>query len=125
MYQVGVKRAFKSNHFLIGGDWGAENSPHSHDFEAEVVLTSDRLDRHGYVFDISVLHRALDQAVARVENRLLNELPEFRGLNPSVEHFARILTEWMLGETGTQGMRSLRVQLWEDRSAWASYEKLL
>src|SRR5436853_29765 len=51
MYSVSVKRGFTAEHFLIGGDWGAENQPHSHDYQVEVQLEGATLDRHGYLVD--------------------------------------------------------------------------
>ena len=35
MYSVAVKREFVAQHFLIGGDWGAENDWHSHHYQVE------------------------------------------------------------------------------------------
>ena len=32
MYTLGIKRDFIARHFLIGGDWGAENLPNSHHY---------------------------------------------------------------------------------------------
>jgi 6-pyruvoyltetrahydropterin/6-carboxytetrahydropterin synthase len=38
MYTVAVKRDFVAQHFLVGGDWGAENQKHSHHYEVELQL---------------------------------------------------------------------------------------
>ena len=38
MYAVAVSRDFVAQHFLIGGDWGAENESHSHHYRVEVGL---------------------------------------------------------------------------------------
>ena len=43
MYRVAVTRDFIANHFLIGGDWGAENEPHAHHYVVEVSIESDTL----------------------------------------------------------------------------------
>jgi len=87
MYTVAVKRDFVAQHFLIGGDWGAENTLHSHHYAIEVQLEGDRLDRHGYLVDIVEIEQALNALVAHYRDHTLNELPEFAGLNPSIEHF--------------------------------------
>ena len=39
MYTVSVKQDLIAQHYLIGGDWGAENEPHSHHYEVEVRLS--------------------------------------------------------------------------------------
>ncbi|RQW02823.1 MAG: 6-carboxytetrahydropterin synthase, partial [Calditrichaeota bacterium] len=42
MYTVTVIRDFISRHFLIGGDWGAENDLHSHHYKIELMLEGNR-----------------------------------------------------------------------------------
>jgi 6-pyruvoyltetrahydropterin/6-carboxytetrahydropterin synthase len=32
MYTVAVRRDFIAQHYLIGGDWGAENELHAHHY---------------------------------------------------------------------------------------------
>ena len=53
---------------------------------------------------------------------MLNDLPEFKGLNPSLEHFSRILAEALDGRIGAANICGLKVILWENESAWASYD---
>ena len=43
MYSVAVQRKFVAQHFLIGGDWGAENNKHSHAYAIELILTGDQV----------------------------------------------------------------------------------
>ena len=91
MYTLAVRRSFIARHFLIGGDWGPENFPNSHHYVLELQLSGDQLDQHGYLVDIVDVEKHLDELVARYKEQMLNELPEFAGLNPSIEHFSRIL----------------------------------
>ena len=51
-YAVAVRREFAARHFLIGGDWGAENELHEHHYAVEIRLKGRQLDRHGYLIDI-------------------------------------------------------------------------
>ena len=43
--------------------------------------------------DIVDLEAHRDELVAYYRDQTLNQLPEFAGLNPSIEHFARILCQ--------------------------------
>ena len=97
MYTVAVERDFIAEHFLFGGDWGAENSPHAHHYVVEVRLKGAALDQHGYLTDIVDIEAILDGLVRHYRDKLLNGLPEFAGINPSIEHFARILCEGFTG----------------------------
>lgn len=121
MHTVAVKRDFVAQHFLIGGDWGAENFKHSHHYVVEVQLEGHRLDRHGYLVDIVDIEQALNSLVARFKDKLLNEEPEFAGLNPSVEHFSRILWELFTGRVVAPTLSAVTVKLWENEIAWAAF----
>ena len=121
MYSVAVSQDFIANHYLIGGDWGAENSPHAHHYVAEVIIESATLDRHGYLVDIVEIEAALSKAVSYFRDCMLNDKPEFTGLNPSIEHFSRILADMLLGDITPPGSGSLTVKLWENRTCWAAY----
>ena len=121
MYTVAVKRDFVAQHFLIGGDWGAENQWHSHHYYLELQLHGERLDQHGYLVDIVDIETQLDAVVAYYKDKTLNELVEFAGLNPSIEHFARIVAVKLAGGIKATTLSSLTVKLWENEIAWASY----
>ncbi len=82
MYALSVRREFRAEHFLIGGDWGAENQPHPHAYRLEVELEGESLDAHGYLLDIVELEARLEAIVSRYSGQRLNDQPEFAGLNP-------------------------------------------
>lgn len=124
-YTVAVKRDFIAQHFLVGGDWGAENVRHSHHYVLELQLEGDRLDRHGYLVDIVDIERNLDALVAQYRDRTLNDLPEFAGLNPSIEHFARILCQTLAERIHAETLTAVTVKLWENEIAWAAYRQMI
>ena len=121
MYTVAVKRDFVGQHFLIGGDWGAENIRHSHHYVVEVQLAGETLDRNRYLVDIVDIERHLDDLVGRYRDKTLNDLPEFDGLNPSIELFSRILCEAMSERISADNITAVTVKVWENDIAWASY----
>lgn len=121
MYTVAVKRDFVGQHFLIGGDWGAENEKHSHHYVVEVQLEGATLDRHGYLVDIVDIETHLEALVARYRDKTLNDLPEFFGLNPSIEHFSRIFCERLAEHIQAPNISAVAVRIWENDIAWASY----
>lgn len=122
MFTLGVKRDFIARHFLIGGDWGEENFPNSHHYVLELQLKGKELDGHGYLVDIVEVERCLDETIGHYKEKMLNELPEFKGLNPSLEHFVRILADSLNEKIRTPNIIALKVILWENDSAWASYK---
>ena len=122
MYTLAVRRDFITRHFLIGGDWGPENNPNSHHYVLELQLQANELDNHGYLVDIVDVSNHLDELVGYFSEKMLNDLPEFAGLNPSLEHFARILTIALDNRLKAANICGLKVILWENANAWASYE---
>ena len=121
MYTVAVKRDFIAQHRLIGGDWGAENDLHSHHYQLELQLHGESLDRHGYLVDIVDIERVLDGTVEHYRDCTLNDQAEFAGLNPSIEHFSRILCQSLSAQIDAANVRQLEVRLWENNIAWAAF----
>ena len=121
MYSLGMRREFSARHYLIGGDWGAENSEHAHHYRMELVLEAPSLDQHGYLVDIVEVEQHLEAVVADVAGRTLNDLAAFAGLNPSIERLATILHGALRTRFADLGLQTLTVTLWEDEIAWTSY----
>lgn len=121
MYTLGVRREFIARHFLIGGDWGPENFPNSHHYLLELQLEGSELDQHGYLVDIVDVEKHLNDVVGYYKDQMLNEKPEFVGLNPSIEHFARILATTLNERIQAKNISALKVVLWEHENAWAAY----
>jgi 6-pyruvoyltetrahydropterin/6-carboxytetrahydropterin synthase len=121
MYSVAVKREFVAQHFLIGGDWGAENEWHSHHYQVEVQLQGAALDQHGYLVDIVDINTHLEALVAHYRDTTLNDLPEFKGLNPSLEHFARIFCQTLSERIQAPHLSDVIIRLWENETTWAAY----
>lgn len=121
MYTLALRRDFIARHFLIGGDWGPENFPNSHHYLLELQLEGKELDQHGYLVDLMDVEKHLNEAVGYYREKMLNELPEFRGLNPSLEHFARILCTGLNEKIQASNLSAVKAVLWEHEDAWASY----
>jgi 6-pyruvoyltetrahydropterin/6-carboxytetrahydropterin synthase len=121
MYELSIQRAFDAQHFLIGGDWGEENELHTHRYGLELRISGSELDPHGFLLDIVDLSSQLDALVGKYANQVLNESPAFAGLNPSIEHFARIVANELAPHLDKPNLKTLHVRISEDEIGWASY----
>jgi 6-pyruvoyltetrahydropterin/6-carboxytetrahydropterin synthase len=125
MYQLCLQRAFEARHYLIGGDWGAENEVHAHSYRLEWILEGAQLDAHGYLVDLVQVEAHLETVLSRYRGRVLNEDPEFSGINPSLEHFCRILAQQLAARLADTALHAHTVRLWESEAAWASWRQEL
>ena len=125
MYTVSVRRPFIAQHFLTVPDPGPEGELHSHQFTAVVEFEGESLDEYGYLVDIDAINAAIDDIVDTFADTTLNDQPAFEGLNPSVEHFSRIVCERIAERAAPTNPDRIRVRLWEDDDAHASYEQPL
>ena len=122
-YSVTVRREFVAWHFLIGGDFGPENERNAHRYRVEARYEGPSLDEHGFLLDIDDVQGRLDAVTDRYEEKTLNDFPEFEGLNPSVEHFARIIGDTLA--VRLPNVCALEVTVWEDDGAAAGHRRQL
>jgi 6-pyruvoyltetrahydropterin/6-carboxytetrahydropterin synthase len=123
MYSIALERQFDAQHFLVGGDWGDENKIHNHHYKVEVCIKGVSLDKHGYLVDIVDLEHGLEKVIVSYQGKVLNDLYEFVGLNPSIEHLSRILFQNLREFVNTPSIKSMEVKVWENTIAWAAYEE--
>ena len=124
-YAMTVRTDFIAQHYLIGGDWGPENERNSHHYVVELQLDGSELNEHGSLVDIVQVDAELRELRAYYADRLLNDLPEFEGLNPSIEHFARIVCQRLGKRLAAPNLSGIAVRLWENELASASYREAL
>lgn len=124
-YTVAVQRDFVARHYLIGGDWGAENTLHSHHYRLELELVGSTLDQHNYLLDIVAIDAAMDAFVERYRDSTLNDMPSFEGENPSIELFCRIAWRELSAGLDPSQVESATVTIWENDIARASYSRAL
>jgi 6-pyruvoyltetrahydropterin/6-carboxytetrahydropterin synthase len=124
-YKLTVTRKLVAQHFLTVPDPGPEGVPHSHRFQIEVRFGGPELNEYGYLVNIDAVNELLDRLEERYRDSLLNDLPEFEGLNPSVEHFSRLFGDRVQAGLSEPTPTRLTVRIWEDDTAWASHQRSL
>ena len=84
-------------------------------------MAGETLDQHGYLVDIVDIENQLETLVAYYRDKTLNDLPEFAGLNPSIEHFSRIFCRGLAKRIQAPNLQQVMVKIWENEIAWASF----
>lgn len=124
-YELTVSRTFIAQHYLTVPDPGSEGDVHSHDFTVEVRFAGSELGDYGYLVDIDDVEAILDELEQRYRDAVLNDLPEFASINPSVEHFARLFGDRVEQALSNPNPDHLQVRIWEDDVSWASHARRL
>lgn len=119
-HQLMVKKDFFARHHLPGPEWGDEQYTHTHQYIFELVIEGNSLDEHGFLIDIDLLHRDLEEIIAVFRDTEINELPDFHGGSPSLERFAQSLATRISGKLRGENITGFTVRLWESPDAWAS-----
>jgi 6-pyruvoyltetrahydropterin/6-carboxytetrahydropterin synthase len=125
-HQLAVTREFIAQHYLTVPDpEPPEGEVHSHRFTVEVRFAGPELGEYGYLVDIDAVESILAELEDRYRDAVLNDLPEFEGLNPSIEHFARLFGDHVADAMADPNPATLVVRIWEDDLAWASHRRTL
>lgn len=123
LYTVAIKQELIAQHYLIGDAPESEKRRHSHCYQVEVQLEGSALNEQGYLADIDEIESHLTQVLAYYEDKMLNDLPEFKGLNPSIEHLSRILCRALSERLKAPNVKALTVKVWETANAWGLYRQ--
>ena len=88
MYEISVDETFAAAHNLRNYHGKCEDL-HGHNYKVRVILAGKELDSTGLLYDFVHLKRVIQQVIASLDHKYLNELPPFDILNPSAENIAR------------------------------------
>ena len=104
--------------------FGKCNNPnwHGHNYVLEVSVSGPVDDRTGYVLDLGVLKRIVqEQVIDRVDHRNMNlEVDFMRGLIPTAENI--VVACWGVLEPVVAPGRLSRLRLWETENNYVEYE---
>jgi len=132
VYAVEVSDQIMIAHSFRGELFGPAQNVHGATFVVRVAFLADDLDSHGIVVDIARAREMLGEALAPLNYRNLDELPQFKGINTTTEfltrhlfeHFAAAARAGQLGRDGRE-LKSIRVTVAESPVARAWYEASL
>jgi 6-pyruvoyl-tetrahydropterin synthase len=129
VFAVEVRDHIMIAHSFRGAVFGPAQALHGATFVVDAAFMSERLDENGIVVDIGLAHEALKAALAPLNYRNLDDVPEFAGVNTTTEYLTRHLFD-RLAEAARSGalgrsprdLHAIRVTLSESHVARAWYE---
>lgn len=130
MFSVTVSNSVMIAHSLAGDIFGPAQRLHGATYVVEITMSRRALDENGIVADIGRAAALLDDVLAPLSYRNLDDLPEFAGRNTTTEALAKdifdrfvagIHDDRLAGDAVDQVTR-VGVTLREKPDAWAAYE---
>lgn len=120
MYFVQIESWFESAHQLRNYDGKCKNI-HGHNFKVVVQFRTKTLDDRGMVVDFLDVERELQKITEKLDHKMLNEIPPFDRINPTVENLARYIFESLEGAFPQATLHA--VQVYETDRFVATYMK--
>lgn len=131
MFSVTVRDHVMIAHSLRGEVFGPAQRLHGATYLVDATFRGPELDDRGVVVDIGVASEHLRTALAPLNYRNLDEVPDFPG-NTTTEVLAKVIADRLAervhqGDLGDAARRlhSIAVTLHESHVAWAGYERVL
>ena len=104
--------------------FGKCNNPnwHGHNYRLDVSVTGPIDDRTGYVIDLGVLKRIVEEKVIQqIDHRNINlEVDFMRGINPTAENI--VVACWKVLQPAVAPGRLARLTLWETDNNYVEYD---
>ncbi len=129
MFALEVRDHIMIAHTLRGSVFGPAQRLHGATFVVNVAFMAETLDSNGVVVDVGKAIEAVQAVLAPLNYRNLDELPDFKNTNTTVEFLARYIFEQIagmarsdsLGRNGRE-LNAMRVRIAESHVARAWYE---
>lgn len=119
MFMIGVQSEFSAAHFHIGAGEGCERI-HGHNYRVEARIGASDLSEGDMVIDFGLVRLMLTETTKNWDHHLLNEVDEFKGIEPTTEMICRILYEKLSARLSSP-LSLLKITVWETGDCWASY----
>ncbi len=129
MFAVEVRDHIMIAHSFRGAVFGPAQALHGATLVVDACFLSETLDPNGIVIDIGRAHEVLKDALAPLNYKNLDEVPELKGANTTTEFLTKHIFDQLakaaradaLGRNGRE-LKAIRVTLSESHVARAWYE---
>ena len=122
-WQLTVRDHFSAAHALRHYQGKCE-ALHGHNFGVEICVEGEKLSEPvQYLVDFSILKKELKNALAVLDHKNLNELEEFKTLNPSSENLARFIYQRLKPNIALLGAKLIFVSVSESPAQSARYSE--
>ncbi|MCB9889995.1 MAG: 6-carboxytetrahydropterin synthase [Planctomycetes bacterium] len=122
MYSLTIVDYLKCAHSLKGEIFGPAQLMHVSTFDIEITFITPTVDPNGIIVDFALAQQSLNDALAPMRFKNLDDVAELSGLNTTTENLCKYLHDRMSEKMRHTFNGTLRVTLHEGRVASACYE---
>lgn len=130
MFAITVRDRMMIAHSFRGEIFGPAQRLHGATYVVDATFRRAELDDDGLVVDIGLATKNLNEVLAELNYRNLDDEPAFAGVNTSTEYLAKHVADRLVERVhsgalgpGAPGLTGIAVTLRESDVAWASYER--
>ncbi len=120
MFRVTITKSFSAAHVLmeIGGKC---EELHGHNFRVDVTVSSRKLNKEDILIDFRVLKGWTAEILEDLDHKYLNDLPQFKEVNPTSEIVAKHIFDRLSGKVRPLKIKVEEVTVWESDNARVAY----
>lgn len=122
-YDITIETSFSAAHRLCGHAGPCARS-HGHNWHITATVTCTTLDALGMGIDFSRLKAILEEIIAPLDHRELNQIPPFDRINPTAEHLARHIYQALNSRLTEKEGRVSNVRVEESPGATVVYREV-
>ena len=122
MYELSVDSHFAAAHFLRGYEGDCARL-HGHTWGVTATIEAITLDGTGMCIDFKDVSRCIDEIVGRFDHQTLNDLEEFRDINPTAENLGKLIFELLSEKLNNDNICVLSVTVAESDRYRVTYRK--
>ena len=119
MFTVTIETGFSASHQLSFAG-GEKERLHNHNWVVRTAVCADRLDENGLAVDFIDLKENVEKVTAVLDNKQLENLDCFKGINASAENVAKYIFD-MLQPLLPLAATLEYIEVMEADGCWARY----
>ena len=122
MFSLNIVDYLKCSHSLKGEIFGPAQIMHISTFDIDVTYITPNVDENGIIVDFTAAQVALNDTLAPMRFKDLDEVEELAGINTTTENLCKYVHDQISSKMKGLFSGSLRITFHEGRGASACYE---
>jgi 6-pyruvoyltetrahydropterin/6-carboxytetrahydropterin synthase len=121
-YEISTEVGFSAAHYIAGYEGDCARL-HGHNWRVRCALRAPANKPTGLTYDFRKLKALMTEVIALVDHSVLNDLPYFKGKNPTAETIAEWVYHEISGRIKDEDVGLARVEVWESLHNCATYRE--